>query len=470
MTASAREIFLRQMHLGLLWGASLLVPASRRSEWSDEWRTELWYVLRDCSSSTSLHPRSIRAATAFCMGAYSDAIWLRKRAWQRQRPLARLRGSAVLCLLFLFVMFFSVWGIACVSARVTATEEISRVRVYALPLSVKATAASDCSVSARADDVAAGKLEDPHHCFDGFSHYSLRREMVSGKSLPKTDWTIAHASSGFFKVLHLSLRLTEGARIKQRKLPQVVLSEETWIRDFGGDPRIVHTELRVGSVDAIIAGVASRGAGSLPGKANAWLADSESSLGTGEAQFVVGHLTSPGYFRAGPRWALSLFGIALAVLLMPCIVHSSIGGHYEGAPKPSLITGIRFWAFLMAKITILLAIDYFASVDIGCSLAQPSSQGSGLLQGVAAFVVCLWGLSWALRDQRRRCPVCLRRMSHPVEVGQPSRTFLAWKGTEMVCSEGHILLHIPEVPTSWFGTVRWVRLDGSWQFLFARPG
>ena len=52
------ENAVRRMHLGLLWGASLLVPRSKRSEWSREWRTELWYVLRECFSATSLNPNS----------------------------------------------------------------------------------------------------------------------------------------------------------------------------------------------------------------------------------------------------------------------------------------------------------------------------------------------------------------------------------------------------------------------------
>src|SRR6202035_4329218 len=34
----------------------MLVPRSKRSEWSREWRTELWYVRRECFSATSLNP------------------------------------------------------------------------------------------------------------------------------------------------------------------------------------------------------------------------------------------------------------------------------------------------------------------------------------------------------------------------------------------------------------------------------
>ena len=63
--------------------------------------------------------------------------------------------------------------------------------------------------------------------------------------------------------------------------------------------------------------------------------------------------------------------------------------------------------------------------------------------------------------------VCLRRMAHPAEIGQPARTLLTWKGTKLVCTRGHALLHIPAIPTSWFGVQRWLCLDPSWQFLFA---
>jgi len=59
---------------GRLAAQSLLVPAWKRSEWSEEWHTELWYVLQKCSSETSPHPKSRPEATRFCMGACQDAI------------------------------------------------------------------------------------------------------------------------------------------------------------------------------------------------------------------------------------------------------------------------------------------------------------------------------------------------------------------------------------------------------------
>jgi len=42
-----------------------------------------------------------------------------------------------------------------------------------------------------------------------------------------------------------------------------------------------------------------------------------------------------------------------------------------------------------------------------------------------------------------------------------SRNFLAWNGTELICANGHGLLHLPALPTCWFPTQRWIHLDAS---------
>jgi len=463
MTISPLQSAIGRAHLGLLWGASLLVPAWRRSQWSHEWRTELWYVLRECSCKANARPRSIREATAFCMGAYQDAIWLRERSWQEQQPLARIRGSAALCLLLLMGIFFSTWGMAQISPQVAAG--MSRIQVYPWQVSDHRAVPCDCAF-----DLTAGRRSSRNTqlFFDGFSHYAIAREAVWAESMPRTEWTLALARSDFFAVLHLPVRAMEGVRRGPERLPQIVLSHEIWIRDFGSKPNLAGVELHVGSVDAVIAGVALGGSMGLPGKANAWLLSPDPPIRTDNAEFVVGHLSPVGWFDDG-RWALSVGGMLLAILAMPCITSLSIGEYGGSSHKLPLARRSRFCAFLIAKICVLLGIVYFASVDLGCSLLQPFSQFSGYVQSASSFALCLWGLSWAFRDQRQRCPVCLRCMAHPVEVGQPSRTFLAWSGTELVCEGGHALLHIPEIATSWFSTQRWVYLDESWQFLFARP-
>lgn len=466
---SRLEATVRYAHLGMLFGAALLVPTSRRSEWSEEWRNELWYVLRECSSRTSIHPRSIKEATVFCMGAYRDAIWLRRRSWQQQSPLAPILGSPWLCISLLIVALFAAWGIAKISPRVSAVHEMSMIRVS--PLQIQELRALSGSVfTAQAENQVETSFGIAEGYFDGFSHYSIRRDTVWSNSMAKNEWTVAYAPSNFFAVTGLSVRPMGNSRVEQERLPQLVLSEETWIQDFGSRKNIIGTKFHVGSVDTIITGIASAGSKNLPGDANAWLLDSNSHAGIGNAEFVVGHLTKAGYFHVGPRWVLSLFGIILAVSLLPFLLRSPIGEYSNGTNKPSLFKRCQFWAFLITKLSFLLGIVYFTSVVLGCSIVQPPSQLSGLLQGVSAFILCLMSLNWAFHDQQRRCPICLRRLSHAVEVGQPSRTFLAWNGTELLCERGHVLLYIPDVPTSWFGGQRWVCLDGSWKFLFGRPG
>ena len=49
----------------ILRTASLVAPGDRRADWLDGWRSDLWYVPR-------------RGATRFCLGAFRDALWLRR--------------------------------------------------------------------------------------------------------------------------------------------------------------------------------------------------------------------------------------------------------------------------------------------------------------------------------------------------------------------------------------------------------
>lgn len=461
--SSPPQIAVRRMHLGLLWSASLLVPGWIRSEWLREWRAELWYVLRECSSKNSARPRSIGEATRFCIGAYQDALWLRKRSWQKHLLFARVGGSPSVCLLLLIVVSSLAAGVAHLSTRVAAG--MSRIQVYPWRMSEAGEAPCDCASDLR---VGRRSLGSTQLLFDGFSHYKITQEIVWSEDMPRTEWTVARVGSNFFAVLQLPVLLTKGITRVSDRVPQVVLGRDTWMREFGGKPTIAGAKLHIGSVDAVVAGVAFGGSVSLPGGANAWLLGPDPQVRRGGSEYVVGHLSPRGYYDDG-RWVLSVGGILLAFLLFPFVSRPSLGEYGGGSRKPSLVTRTRFWAFLFAKIAFLSSIVYYASVELGCLLVQPFSPSSDYLQATSSVLLCVLGLRCAFRDQQRRCPVCLRRMTHPVEVGQPSRTFLAWKGTELVCERGHMLLHIPETPTSWFDTQRWVCLDGSWQFLFPQP-
>jgi hypothetical protein len=122
--------------------------------------------------------------------------------------------------------------------------------------------------------------------------------------------------------------------------------------------------------------------------------------------------------------------------------------------------GTRGWCFMAAKSVILIITVFFASFDIVPLLSR------GPMQPQLAFVMYILAYWWAMNDQRRRCPTCLRLLTNPVQIGHPAGSLLEWYGTELMCPRGHGVLHEPGLSTSSYCTRRWVRLDASWQELF----
>lgn len=79
-------MMLRTLHIAILRNAALLVPTQERADWIAEWRAELWYVEHD--------------ATAFCVGSFRDALWLRRNS-HRQPSRAFSLDSPLRCVLLL---------------------------------------------------------------------------------------------------------------------------------------------------------------------------------------------------------------------------------------------------------------------------------------------------------------------------------------------------------------------------------
>jgi hypothetical protein len=150
---------------------------------------------------------------------------------------------------------------------------------------------------------------------------------------------------------------------------------------------------------------------------------------------------------------LTLFAVAWAIV--PATTSLSLGDF------PAHPQGFRRWAFFAAKIALLVPLVAFGALDLA-SLG-PSLSPLGIHAALWGWVMAL---RWALLDQRRRCPVCLRLLAKPVRIGQASRMFLEWNGTELLCLSGHGLLHVPEQPAIWFSRPRWLHFDPSWRELF----
>jgi hypothetical protein len=151
--------------------------------------------------------------------------------------------------------------------------------------------------------------------------------------------------------------------------------------------------------------------------------------------------------------------VAIALLILPATTSLRLG-EYPAAPgSPARAGRFRRGTFLGLKFALVLPIVFCGTLDLAPVIS------SACLQPHATLVGYVLAFRWALMDQRRRCPVCLRRLAGPARIGQASQTFLEWYGTELFCVKGHGLLHVPEIPTS-YSVQRWLDLDTSWGSLF----
>ena len=130
---------------------------------------------------------------------------------------------------------------------------------------------------------------------------------------------------------------------------------------------------------------------------------------------------------------LNLHALLITFLVLPAITSLRLGEYPANSYSPPLATRLRRWLFFAFKIALITLI-------LSCTAVS--------LKSIQPYVwaLYLFAFRWALIDQRQRCPVCLRWLSHPTRIGAPSQTFLDWYGTELMCAQGHGLLYVPEIP------------------------
>jgi hypothetical protein len=491
---------------GLLGCASLLVPLRRRAEWGREWRAELWHVRRERVPEGGDSWQGEREVTAFCLGAFQDALCIRRAGWQKNRqdnlPSAAMDGTARQCMLAFAALLAASYILSLLLPGVQAERSLWPRKVNSNLVLIQQFDGDGSQPTISPEQLRSWEGRRQKY-FDGFAFYRVTQEDVDAESSSrgakaKPRWGVARASVNLFAILGMTVQLDEAGGIPAGELPGVILSEKVWKSEFGADPHVTGAVVHLGSHEARIAGVAPDGSLGLPGHADAWLLDPDAESAPGGDGYVIAHLTPEG---AAAMWAscvhitargpdqseddlmgvtledwkptpqsLYLFALLLAVLTLPAITAVSLGESSLCLQQTSWPGRLRRWSFLAFKIALLLPIVYFLSLDLAYGCTAIGREQAGYVQLFSTFSMCLFGMRWVLKDQRQRCPVCLRRVAHPAQVGHTSRTFLEWNGTEMMCLGGHALLHVPSLPTSWFGAQRWLYLDPSWAFLFVGKG
>jgi hypothetical protein len=479
----------------LLCCASLLLPQKRRAEWRLEWESELWHVRRTRLAPGAVSWRAEREIVFFCLGAFQDAICLRWLWWQNQPRYAPFQGSPVACLAWLAGILLAVFLSSLLLPGVRAVHSLSNNRVRPGTILIQDDAADNRSIPSMTIEQVRIWQRTRQRYFDEFAFYRITKEPVQLGSQASGTWAVAQASANLFSLVGWPVHHVAQNDALPDDSPRLVLSERAWRRHFGADPEIVGKLLHVGTRLGRVVGVAPDDLWRMPGQADVWLLEPDSEITPAGTGYVVAHLTRRGRLEMwaglvriasfnsrdsehdflgisleeqtpGP-WPIFLFASLLAALTLPVVTAVSSAEFIFNTHKPAWIRRAVRIAFLGAKIVMLLAIAYFSSVDLAYYHLPAFSTAAVYIQLISSYFISLFGVRWALMDQHRRCPVCLRPVAHPAEVGILSRTFLDWSGTELMCAGGHTLLHVPALPTSWFSTQRWMFLDSSWDFLFA---
>lgn len=485
---------LHRLHLAMLAGAALLVPRQQRQEWLREWTCELWHVRQSCLAPGAFSFATEWELTAFCLGSFQDAACLRRQQMDIAPHLPSAHGSAAQCILVLATVLALSAAIAKFLPGVQSEKEASRILVQ--PGTVLLQQGTDSGPSHGSVPFAVYRDWDsrPQRFFTALAFYRTDWENAHADGAEDAPWLVADASQNLFALL--GLRAADFASGPDPALPQAFLSPSLFRRGFGSSRDVIGRVVELAGRRVRIAGIAPGATGLLPERPDVWVLESAPALArSSRAGYVLGLLSPQGQAEAvysgfsvitynaegdeitlyGSRFeprasglsSIYFFALFLAVLALPAIVSVFRSETEVESHQPAFATRVRRSIFLAAKLALVAALACFGSLDIAYWNFPDYTPTAEFLQFVAAFLIALFGLRWALMDQSRRCPVCLRCVTHPAQVGIASCSFLGWNGTEMICTGGHALLHVPSLPTSWFAHQRWLYLDASWDFLFA---
>jgi hypothetical protein len=437
-----------------------------------------------------------RHLTAFCLGSFQDAACLRHEEPKVALASASTHGSAQRCLLWLGTVLALCIFLGRFLPGIQSEQNALRNQVQPGAVLIQQVSSKDGAGSSIPYAEYRDWKAHRQRFFDAMAFYRTRLEQANLDGVVRDPWLVAHASKNLFAVLGIAPAYTEPG--SDSNIPQAFLSPALWQSEFDSRQAILGQVIRLGNRVVRIAGVAPAGLWQLPGHPDLWVLEPEDDLARSSQSasgHVIARLSPRGEWQAddgvfsiiaysadgdeielqgvrftsqavGPS-AIYFFALFLALLALPAITSVFQSESNFASHPPAFRTKAKRCVFLLAKIGLVAALGYFAAVDIAYCHSVDYSPSAEFLQFVASFSISLFGLRWAITDQSRRCPVCLRRVTHPAQVGIASCNFLGWNGTEMICTGGHALLHVPSLPTSWFSRQRWMYLDASWDFLFA---
>lgn len=484
-----RPFLLTTVCRGIVRLAGLLVARHDRREWLAEWRGELHHVFgRDMPC---------RACVTFTLGAVPDALWMRAHSADSASPLESPRR----CLAVFATLSFAGMALALlmpgVRGQIFPPAWHGPTDVAALS-PVPAVFGSGMEVTAEQYLLWSAK-PTPGLVRTAFYQPNAATVQIGGAT---RTWLVGRATRSLAPLLKISVSPDLLAACRRAGATPLILSRTAWLTDFGGDPDLTGRELRVGGRKAFIVAVAPESGSGLPLPMAAFTLESTRAIQSIAAQrypegYMLAQIQRSYVFAAAhgvPRvefsgddsdraglYVIGLSSIALwrsripdtdflislfiAGLVLPAIFSVSLRSALR-TERLSSHMRFRSGLFLGAKIALLLPALYCLPIVLGHIVAGDSIDSAYAVQVFSTLIAAPLSALWIVRDQQQRCPLCLRRLSSPARVGERSRSLFSFSGVEYVCSEGHGLMHVPDFPTSWYPSQRWLSLDPSWSALF----
>jgi hypothetical protein len=468
----------------LIHAASLLVPAGLREDWLCEWEAEFAYVHHTLAERATSPFSTQKELWRFAFGSFHDALWNKRNHIEWDHPGYRRRDSPRFCLAVLLIL---VAAICVASLGLPVTRAVITPLPYANADRVATIAQGGIPVSVRSSI--------RREWFRLWRHESRTIQDLATYMWKKTDHAHrepvleALVSPNFFELLGAS---TDRGRLFQSSKPEtgVVLSYDFFDRAAHDHWINADQTINLAGRNYPVIGVLERGFWFLSRDIGVWAIDDSTSARTGvvariradstkasvEAEFISILQNaglegwdslidvSPVQQRVRDVFISFGFAVGMAAIITGVALRFRIALFEKGGLLQATFfcakTGLALLAVLLLglEFTHAPAITMTGGTDLW---AEPLSTWLFLMTSMGV-------LAWSMLDQRRRCRVCLRKLGLAAHVGCPGCLLLNWAGTELVCMDGHGMLHVPEMNASWNEPERWTELDESWDGLFAR--
>lgn len=458
----------------LLWLAARLVPLERREDWLREWRGELWHWM---SQRAEEHGDTQASAVlrSHCWGALQDAALLRWADWNLP---PRLREWAVRPEFVFVASGGAVLLLAAVSFGFQHTRRILLPQSYSLDdrliLVSQQFPFMGMRTGLRSRDL--DRFTEKSQDIATFASYVWYDAAFDGSVIVRA----AKVTPDFFAVLGVSPAM--GAGLSAECPDCFVASDSFYRRHLNADPSALNRTFQVEGRAMRLSGVLPPGFAFLSESPGIWtsfpgtasfraltpsrrgaIARLHDGVSLGQAQAHLGLLNVP-YPKTMdldivPLRSLStrvrrVYGSVFLGALFLAWVWALLA--YVREQRRSL----RYWSIFGAKLTALVVLLAVVVFELTGVHRMGLAGDQRMANEFAAAWITLFGAGfafwWSWTDHRKRCRVCLYRMTLPVRIGEPGRLLFDFDGRELLCPNGHGTLYTPESalethePESWY--------------------